>query len=211
MGYNFLTRTIHKIVSHKRQGWRLDMIKLSVAELQITGLSKLRDILITVILVDKFVASPVVWRTETRSWNRTARQRIRTRIFFLGILFLNNKELGCNISVKFIWFYCLQSESVSALSLLVPSRPRRMFMKWREKCKIIKTNNDYTTQASYWIRGIEAVQGTLVTLPVLSEDLFPPCWPSERCHDVDVLTHLVLLMRWLVWLAWLANSVASWK
>ena len=144
-------------------------------------------------------------------WNRTARQRIGTRIFFLGILFLNNKELGCNISVKFIWFYCLQSESVSALSLLVPSRPRRMFMKWREKCKIIKTNNDYTTQASYWIRGIEAVQGTLVTLPVLSEDLFPPCWPSERCHDVDVLTHLVLLMRWLVWLAWLANSVASWK
>ena len=36
------------------------MIKLSVAELQITGLSKLRDILITVTLVDKFVASPVV-------------------------------------------------------------------------------------------------------------------------------------------------------
>ena len=61
MGYNFLTRTIHKIVPHKRQGWRLDKIKLYVAELQITGLSKLRDILITVILVDKFVASPVVW------------------------------------------------------------------------------------------------------------------------------------------------------
>ena len=65
MGYNFLTRTIQKIVPHKRQGWRLDIIKLSVAELQITGLSKLRDILITVILVDKFVATPVVWRTHS--------------------------------------------------------------------------------------------------------------------------------------------------
>ena len=65
MGYNFLTRTIQKIVPHKRLGWRLDIIKLSVAELQISGLSKLRDILITVILVDKFVAAPVVWRTHS--------------------------------------------------------------------------------------------------------------------------------------------------
>ena len=60
-GYNFLTRTIQKIVTHKRQGWRLDIIKLYVAQHQITGLSKLRDILITVIQVDKFVASLVVW------------------------------------------------------------------------------------------------------------------------------------------------------
>ena len=44
---------------------------------------------------------------------------------------------------------------------------------------------------------------TLVTPPVLSDDLFPAWWPSERCHDVGVLTHSVLLMRWLVWLAWL--------
>ena len=43
-------------------------------------------------------------------------------------------------------------------------------MKCREMCKIIKTNNNYTTQASYWTAGIEAVHGTLITLPVLTVD-----------------------------------------
>ena len=66
-------------------------------------------------------------------------------------------------------------------------------MKWREMCKIIKTNNDYTTQPSYWIRGGGTVRSTLVTLPV--RIYFLPADHQSAGDDVDVLTHLELLMR----------------
>ena len=141
------------------------------------------------------------------SWNRYA--RLGSPEDQIQDLLLGNfisKQQRAQLQ-HFIWFYWLQGESDSRLSLLVPSWPRRMFMKCREMCKIIKTNNDYTTQASYWIRG------SLVTCN--------PC--SAQCWFISsLLTSRVVSWCWcfdalspgdaMIGMAGMAgHSVASWK